>query len=141
MDPELGPGEDLEKFIEGSETSGQGNERIRLLGHQGFAFVHRFHFHQPAQPLVRHFHSGQRAGNDADDLASVSQCGVCQSAHQAHLRTAIHQAQPGLSQEAPQSYRLSTILRPHPRTRSTKDANPAPVFLSFTLHTKIATHL
>ena len=100
----------------------------RLLDHQGFALVHGFHQHQLAQPLVCHFHSGQCPGNDTYDLASVSQCGVGQRAHQTCLRAAVHQAQPGLSQLGAQAHSFGAVLWPYPSTRSTKDANPASDF-------------
>jgi DNA helicase II / ATP-dependent DNA helicase PcrA len=86
---------------------------------------------------VRHFHCSQRAGNDADHLAAVRQRGIGQRSHQPHLGSAVHQAETGFPQQAPQSNSFRKVFWPKPGIRPTKDTNPPPD----TLHIRIATQL
>jgi hypothetical protein len=44
----------------------------------------------------------------------VSERGVGQRSHQAHLRSAVNQAQAGFSQQAAQSHSLGKVLRTNP---------------------------
>jgi len=98
MNSELSPGEDLEKFVQGSKAAGQGDKGVGLLSHQGFALVHGLDQNKLAEALVCNFDAGEGARDHSNDFASMIENGIGQRAHQADLRSAVHQAQACLSQ-------------------------------------------
>jgi hypothetical protein len=59
VDPKLGPGKDLEKFVQRTEATRQRDKSVRFLRHKSFALMHGVHHGELGQTLVRYLYVGK----------------------------------------------------------------------------------
>ncbi len=92
VEPEGLPREHLEELFKGAEASGQRDEGVGLLRHQGLARVHGIDQMQLADTVVGNFKVHKYLRNDADDAASGGERGLGDGAHQTDSRASIDEA-------------------------------------------------
>jgi hypothetical protein len=59
VDSKLGPGKDLEKFIQRTKAAWQGHKGVRFLRHECLALMHGVNHGEFSQTLVRHLDVGK----------------------------------------------------------------------------------
>lgn len=95
---ELGPGPDLEEFLERAGAAWQRDEAVGLFHHHGLALVHVLHQVQFGQAAMGLFLFLQQFRDHADHAAAAGQHLVGDDAHDANDRAAIDQAEVALDQ-------------------------------------------
>ena len=123
MDAELLPGEDLDQLLERADPARQGHERVRELGHQRLALVHRLHDVQLGQAAVGDLAVHELLRDHADDLAAGLQRGVGQRAHQADRRAAVDDADAAADERPREVLGRLQVDRVRPEARAAVDAD------------------
>ena len=124
VDPELGPGDDFEQFLEGAEPARERHECIGELGHQRLALVHRVHDAKRRQPFVRDLALDQGLRNHPDHHSFLREGGVGQAAHQADVGSPVDETDATFGQAAAELTRRRQILGPAAGARPAEHADP-----------------
>src|SRR4051794_5692469 len=120
---ELIPGVDLEQLLERPHAAGQRHERVRELGHQRLALVHRVDHPQIGQPGVRDLAVDQRLRDHADHAAAALQRRVGDGAHQTDARAAVDELDATLREPVAEIDRGGAIRDVRPRAGPGEDAD------------------
>ena len=122
VNAELGPGEDFEELVGGTETARQGDKRIGKIGHAGFAFVHGIDDVKLRKAGMGQLsvHHGPR--NDADGVPARSDDGVGQHAHEADVAAPENELQTALGQKPAELLSGFAVGRITASTGAAKDA-------------------
>lgn len=102
MNTKLGPGEDLEEFIEGSQAAGECNESIGKVGHHHLTFVHGFDDVERCNTVVFEFTRLEEAGDDSSYVTAGGEGGIGDGAHEAGAAAAVDEGDAALGQERSQ---------------------------------------
>ena len=86
------PREDFEHLLEGSEATGEDEEGVGLLAHEGFAGVHGVDDVELRDAAVGHLEIDEDDGYHPGYISSRSDCGVRDSLHEADVRAAVDEA-------------------------------------------------
>ena len=91
VDGELGPGEDLEEFVEGADAAGEGDEAAGDVGHHLFTLVHGVYDAEFVDAGVAEFFVHELPGDDAGDAAASASVedGVGEVAHEPGAAAAV----------------------------------------------------
>src|ERR1017187_1818318 len=135
MQAELRPSHRLAELLQSPEPARQRDERVRQVGHERLAFVHRVHNVKLSQPLVPDLSLHKVFGDDSHRLAARPQHCVREHTHQTHIATAIYQSNVASHQFRSHILGGSAVLRAVPGTRPAENADsfhPAILSLDFT---------
>src|SRR4051812_36524686 len=121
---ELAPGVDLDQLLERAGAAGERDERIREVGHEGLALVHRADLVELRQPLMGDLAPDEVAGDDTDHLAAVLERRVGHDPHQADVRAAVDDADAAARQRAREAGRRRGVGGVAPRVGSGVHAHP-----------------
>lgn len=91
VETELGPGEDLEEFVERADAAGERDEAASDVGHHLFALMHGVDDVQGVDAGVPEFAVHELLGDDAGDDPAVGEHGIGDMAHQAGAAAAVDQ--------------------------------------------------
>ncbi len=122
MAAELSPGHLLDDLLQGSDTSGQRDERIGLLEHPLLALVHVARLDDPAA-AERMLAIDQKGRDHADRLATAVEHRVGDFSHQPDRSAAIDQADTVVGQDGAESPRGFDEGRVGARSRPAIDAD------------------
>ena len=122
-EPQLIPGEDLERFVERPEATGHHDESGGEFGHAGLAFVHRLDDVEHGQAGVCGLGPHEVLGDDPVHVTARLQHRIGHDAHEPDPAAAVHQAEAGPGDLGAQAPRLIGELGPGPRTRTAVDAD------------------
>jgi len=128
--PELAPGPDLEQLIHGARASGQRDEAVRQLRHQGLPFMHGADHMEPGEPVMGLFLVHESPGHDADDAAPRGKGGVGEDPHQADIGPTVDERDGALGQQLPQVPGLLAVGLLATRRGTTVDADALDVHAS-----------
>ena len=91
VDLQLVPGQQLKKFIEGTEAAGQDDGGVAAFVHHFFAGMHIRDDGEPGKTFVMVFPCGEDLGDNAFDLYACCEGGIRHQAHEALAAAAIDQ--------------------------------------------------
>lgn len=93
VEAELSPGDDFTEFVQGAETTRQGDEGVTQIRHEGLAFVHGMDDVQLSDSVVGQFAVDQRLWDDADHLTFVFEYRVGEDTHESDIPAAVDEAE------------------------------------------------
>src|SRR5262245_10475664 len=93
---EPAPAPHLEQLLHGADPTGQREERIRQLSHEGLALMQVLDDVQLSQATMGNFAVNELLGDDPDDTSTRLQHGVGELAHKTDVAAAVDKADPAL---------------------------------------------
>ena len=128
VDGELVPRGHLAEFVEGAEASGKRHERIRVIGHELLALVHRRHHGERRQSRMPHLAHHELLGDDTDHRPARRECRLRRDLHEAHAAAAVHERGALRCERAAEVHRRLRIRRARSRIRATEKTDPLHCF-------------